>query len=601
MASLSATSGETAYATETVEASLARRLTVACIVGALALALYLPGLGSSDFVGDDEALDAGVVWQMVRGGDWLFPEFNAEYLPPKPPLFYWEAAIASKIRGQVDEWSLRLPSAIAGAVLVAMTVACGARLIGMAEATLAGFLLAVMPVVYGQARIGRCDMTMTVLVVACLFLFRLSPEPMPRPRRWLFFVLLGLAALAKASAAIGLIVVVVLAETTWTRRWSRLRSLVDPSLMAFLVIGGGWYALATWHWGSRFVDEQILGENLRHFFGGLRGSHSTGTSRSDSLNHLVNIFAVTIPWGFFLPWVLFGSPRSPGNSRPSGFRFLVLWLFAGLLFFSLAARKSPYYLLPLAPAVALLVATWKSMPDVAALIRDLRRGVTWRQILWPIVVTIAIMLPLLGVPSRWSREVGVLRALLIAHPFILPTVAAGVAVLATQAGLAAHRRNWGAVVLAGWATMAMGMIVSDFIDGPLTNGSSLRPFAGSILMTTRPADRLYFFKLPLPAVALYTERRILTLRDPTTEPDPPYYLIVPESLSREVPRAWLEAATTVASGEGRVFTRKQMGIRLLRIDAKTETSELTSPPESRAASTSSTVDSSSHTRDNASQ
>ena len=584
MGFFSATNGETAFTTETGKMSLARRLTIACLVGALALGLYLPGLGSSDFVGDDEARDAGVVWQMVRGGDWLFPEFNAEYLPPKPPLFYWEAAIVSKIRGRVDEWSLRLPSAIAGSVLVAMTVGCGARLIGLTNATLAGFLLAVMPVMYGQARIGRCDMTMTVLVVSCLLLFHLSPEPMPRPRRWLFFVLLGLAALAKASAAVGLILVVVLAETTWTRRWSKLRSLVDPSVIAFLVIGGSWYALATWHWGSRFVDEQILGENLRHFFGGVRGSHSTGSSHSDSLNHLVNIFTVTMPWGFFLPLVLFGIPRSPGNCRSSGFRFLVVWLFAGLFFFSLAARKSPYYLLPLAPAVALLVATWRSNPDAATPIRDLRLRITWRQILWPIVVTMAMLLPCLGAPSWWSCDVGALRTALVVHPFILPTAAAVASVLATQAGLAAHRRNWRAVIFAGWAAMAAGMIIWDFIDGPLTNCSSLRPFANSILKITRPVDRLYFFKMPLPAVALYTERRINTLRDATIEPDPPFYLIVPESLSPEVPRTWLEAATTVASGEGRVFTRRRMGIRLLRIGARNETSDLAPPPGFRVAS-----------------
>ena len=61
-----------------------RRLATLTIALA-ALALYLPGIGDGDFVGDDEALDAGVISEMHRTGDWLFAEFNGEYLPPKPP------------------------------------------------------------------------------------------------------------------------------------------------------------------------------------------------------------------------------------------------------------------------------------------------------------------------------------------------------------------------------------------------------------------------------------------------------------------------------------------------------------------------------------
>ena len=101
---------------------LDNRWVVAAAIALLALALYLPAIGVGDFVGDDEALDAGVVWEMRRSGDWLFPEFNGEYLPPKPPLFYWAAAAVSKVHGRVDEWSVRAPSAFAAAAMVAVGV-----------------------------------------------------------------------------------------------------------------------------------------------------------------------------------------------------------------------------------------------------------------------------------------------------------------------------------------------------------------------------------------------------------------------------------------------------------------------------------------------
>ena len=94
------------------------RWLLAVTLAVAALAIYLPAIGVGDFVGDDEALDAGVVAEMARAGDWFFPEFNGEYLPPKPPLFYWAARAVSVVRGSVDEASLRIPSAVAGAMLV---------------------------------------------------------------------------------------------------------------------------------------------------------------------------------------------------------------------------------------------------------------------------------------------------------------------------------------------------------------------------------------------------------------------------------------------------------------------------------------------------
>src|SRR6516165_8925918 len=97
------------------------RLSAAVAIGLFARGLYLPAIGVGDYGDDDEALDAGVVCEMIRTGDWLFPEFNGEYLPPKPPLFYWAAALAAHFHGRADEWSSRLPSALAGAVMVGLT------------------------------------------------------------------------------------------------------------------------------------------------------------------------------------------------------------------------------------------------------------------------------------------------------------------------------------------------------------------------------------------------------------------------------------------------------------------------------------------------
>lgn len=469
----------------------------------VALALHLPFLGASDFIGDDEALDAAVVVDMVERGHWLFPEPNGDALPPKPPLYYWAAAAASELHGAVDEWSVRLPSVLCAAATVGISVAAGTRLVGAGPALLGGLLLAVMPVFRAQARVGRTDMMMTLLVSAWLLVFRLAPEPLGRGRRWLLFTLLGLASLTKGAAGIGLVVAVVIAEVALAgERRAALRSLLDPAVLAFALVGGGWYVAALAHWGWPFFRSQIVAENLGHFFGGWVAGKPGLRGLVRALSHFVNVFTVALPWSLILPLAIRDLWRTRRTRASGGVDFLARWGLAGLVFFTLASRKSPYYLLPLTPPMALLAAWW----------------------LWPSV-----------------RSVGEDAAEPPAH-------------------------NRGRVALAAWAAAACVVVLADAVEGPLARRQSLRPFAATVAREV-PADQpLFFFELRLPAVSLYARRRIPTLEASSAAPAA-FYLVVPESLERRLPDAWRRGAREIAAGRARVFTRSTMGIRLYRMVA----------------------------------
>jgi 4-amino-4-deoxy-L-arabinose transferase-like glycosyltransferase len=547
--------------------SVRAQLSVSAAISLFALVLYLPGIGVGDFVGDDEALDAGVVWEMRQTGDWFFPEFNGEYLPPKPPLFYWAAAAVSKMRGRVDESSLRVPSAIAGAATVGITVAGAAPIVGLGPAALAGLMLATMPIMVGQSRIGRCDMMLTFLVTACLLLVGPARDPpVSRRVRWLFWSILGLALLTKGGAGLGLVAVVLVSAALVERDAARLRELFDPSIAALFILGGSWYVIATAHWGPRFVDEQLVGENLHHLWGG-SGISDIGSGKMPLTAHLVYyaepLFLKMLPWSVLLPGALLAL-RRPALGRPSP-RFFAVWLVAGLAFFTLVSRKSPYYLLPLAPAVAVLAA--------AGIFDRVRDSLTFESFdpglprWWAgclLAVSILLWLaalavrdaacdlqavasgvadrPLLSISSLW---------LLSCSVWILPS--------------AARRRHWGAGLVCTLAIVAALVMLDDQIEGRLDDCHSLKPFAEAIRSRVGLDERVLFFRRPLPAVALYAGRRIPTLRDPDASPGQPFYLIVPDSLAPEIPSRWLADAETVASGYARVFTRRSMGIHLLRI------------------------------------
>ncbi|MEA2627180.1 MAG: hypothetical protein QOD06_3225 [Candidatus Binatota bacterium] len=540
-------------------------------VALLGLLLYLPALGAADFVGDDEALDAGFVRE-VASGEWLFPVFNGDFLPPKPPLFYWLAGLASKATGAVDEWSVRVPSALFASATLAATAACGGWLVGATPALLAAALLAVMPTFHTQARIGRADMTMTFFVTTCLLVYGAVAGELPRGRRWLFHALLGLATLAKGAAALGLVAFVLAADAALGRDVRKLRSLIDPSVLAFLVLGGGWYALAIAHWGHRFVADNLLGENLRHFFGGGIGSgRRTTRNRWHPFAHVIPLFSGTFPWGFLLFPAAAAWWRTPAADRAAGERFLLVWLGSGFLFFSLAPRKSPYYLLPILPPLALAVASWLWRGlGVSLLDQNPWRDIRAR----PVLVAMALAASVAALMAVVGKAPGPLDALALAsreRPVLCAAAAAVLAGSVVAAARAASGHRFGAAAHLGWAAMAAILLLRGVVGGPLARTTSLAPFA-RLVNERVPADgRIFFLHMSLPKVVFYSGRTIPTI-DGSRDPGGSFYLIVPGAMADRLPAEWRERARVTATGRGRVFTRTSMEIRLLLVDSSPRTS-----------------------------
>ena len=84
------------------------------LIGSIAFFWHLGGIGLVD---ETEPLFAEAARQMTVTGDWVTPYFNGETRFDKPPLIYWLMAIAYKLVG-VNEWAVRLPSALAAIALM---------------------------------------------------------------------------------------------------------------------------------------------------------------------------------------------------------------------------------------------------------------------------------------------------------------------------------------------------------------------------------------------------------------------------------------------------------------------------------------------------
>ncbi len=328
------------------------------LVGLLCLCflLYFWELGNIPFYNYEESKEALVVWEMVNGGGWILPMRNGTEIPLKPPLFHWSGAAISFVSGKVNEFSVRSPSAIFATATVLLTFFFARRLWTWRVGLFAALILASSPEWLRWAVYARSDMVLTFfLTLAGFSFFRLWQERATEPRTlYLFYASVGLATLAKGPLGIllpGLTIVAFLAVTRELDFLKRMR-LGEGAVIVF-VVAASWYLLAWWFGGWEFFRRQILDENVFRFFDSEQG----GPSRDHSFYYYVpTLFIGMMPWGLFFPLLGYFLYRT----RPLEKKVLypLIWFLSGFIFFSFASGKRANYLLPLYPALALLLGVW---------------------------------------------------------------------------------------------------------------------------------------------------------------------------------------------------------------------------------------------------
>jgi 4-amino-4-deoxy-L-arabinose transferase-like glycosyltransferase len=303
--------------------------------GALALIAVL-GLGRAALLGlsdPSEARYAQISWEMAEGGDWLVPRWNGIPHLEKPPLAYWAGAAGIRLFGR-SEFGVRFFPVLALLLSAWLTARMARRLIGPeAEApALASFVL---PYVLA---VGAALLTDTfVMLGAVLFHHAVLRRLLEGSRRALDWAAVGLAlgVLAKGHTVLLFTLVPCLLARTGV-----LREVFAPRRIALLLLLTlPWFAAVLF----RFPDFLSLhSEKLADFV-------TTGKQHHKGP---VWIYAAALLAGLypFTLWVRSGVRRFGGAPA----RLLGLWLLVPLLFLSAIPSRSWTYILPSAPALALI-------------------------------------------------------------------------------------------------------------------------------------------------------------------------------------------------------------------------------------------------------
>jgi hypothetical protein len=472
-----------------------RRVLAAAAPVALAVALAALPIGADVYEGG-EAREGLVVREMLRTGDWILPLWNGTVMPSKPPLFHWLAAAGAALTGaDVTEHTLRAPSLALAGLVVLLVLLAGRAWGGEQTGLMAALVLATTPQFLNEAGDGRVDMTLTAAITGAQLAFVHALRGGGGPTRLLLALCLALAMLAKGPVGPGLVGLTALVSALTNRLLGPALRLVRPlPVLVFLAVAGGWYGLAYHHRGMDFVAKQIISENGEALLGGSRFPHRS------PLFYLAPLVLGGFPWTLVLPWALARGWRSGDLAR----RHAVTWAAVVFVFFSFAPLKRAAYLLPLRPALALVIGWW--LAEAAAEERPAGRWVALARAL--AVVTAAGLLALAAgaaavrwglVPSARLIEEAARREVDAAMYLRVVTQAWGaIAALglagALAAGLAARglgRARWRDAALATTAVAAcVTVVVYGFFVPARAAQKSVAPFAHAVRDRLGPGDHL---------------------------------------------------------------------------------------------------------------
>lgn len=321
-------------------------------------------LGGYPLLDPDEGRNAEVAREMVATGDYLVPRLDGLPYLDKPVLFFAVDALSMRLLG-ANELAARLPALLFALATAGLTAAFAARLFGRESAWIAGTAAAATPLVVVFSRTVIFDSMLTFFLTLALVAFYLAIESAAERRSPLGWSLLGwgamgLGVLTKGPVALAVPLLVAVPYALWRggrgdrRGWRAIASPLGPALLLALVLPWLWamsrqvpeflhYALVSETW-KRMTTDQFARTGPLWFF-------------------VPCLLLGALPWSF----VALGARRQLRDLRQGEdgrldrrLVFLFLWIGLPFLLFSLSHSKRPQYILPLLPAVALLVAAaWR--------------------------------------------------------------------------------------------------------------------------------------------------------------------------------------------------------------------------------------------------
>ena len=325
----------------------------------LSLALFMPGFFSLQPMDRDEPRFAQATKQMLETGDYIAIRFQDEARNKKPVGIYWmQAAIVGTAealgfpQARTTIWVYRLVSLMGAISAVLLTYWTALAFVTRRNAFLAAVLLASTILLGVEARLAKTDAVVLATVMAAmgaLARFYLAPKDQ---RGWrlplIFWTAIGIGLLVKGpiTPMVPVFAALVLAVKDRGARWLAATRPLPGFIWALLMVVP-WFILIMIATKGAFLTESIGNDML--------GKVSTGQEAHGAppLTYVAAFFATAWPMA---PLAVLAAPFAWRARREPGVAFLLAWIVPFWLLFEAVPTKLPHYVLPVYPALAILVA-----------------------------------------------------------------------------------------------------------------------------------------------------------------------------------------------------------------------------------------------------
>jgi len=354
--------------------------------------IWFSNLEYRKLIKPDEGRYAEIPREMLASGDWTTPRLNGLKYFEKPPLQYWATATAYAVFGE-HHWTSRLWTALTGFAGILLVWFTGQRLYGRDAAIYSAIVLGGAMLYTLLAHFNTLDMGVTFFISFGIagFLLGQNESNLNRQRKWLVlaWAALGLAVLSKGLMGLVLpgaalfIYMVVQRDVSILKRMNWL-----PGISVFMLVTVPWFYLVM-KANPEFFQFFFIHEHLERFTTKVH-------DRFEPWYYFIPILlAGMLPWTLVMfdallkSWKQDSKEYSPFNSE----RFLLIWVVFIFIFFSISDSKLASYVLPMFPALALLMG--RQMANMST-----------RRLFWLIAPLFPLMLIGLGFSPFTARLAG---------------------------------------------------------------------------------------------------------------------------------------------------------------------------------------------------
>jgi 4-amino-4-deoxy-L-arabinose transferase-like glycosyltransferase len=307
---------------------------------------------------------AEITREMFVSGDFFHPAIGGEPYFDKPLVTYWVIAAISAITGRLDEFILRLPSAIAAVLAIIATIYLGKRLWSIQAGILAGCLLLTSYglLMYSHVASAETENLAAVMLAVAWYWSRREQTTNFEIRNakydfltfLIFYLIMFVGSHMKGLTAFVVPVLAILPDIVRQKRW---RCLLRPSHFLALAIGIGVY-ITPFVYATINRPESYLQNGLALAF---RENIVRYVEPFDHKGPIYLYFGavplLAVPW---IPIFIGALITSLSNWRKldDNTRWLIQAIALIFLFFTLSGSRRNYYILPILPFCMLLMAVF---------------------------------------------------------------------------------------------------------------------------------------------------------------------------------------------------------------------------------------------------